>query len=138
MITEVAELAEAPPSIRSLHDAGRCRDVRSLYLLVRTHRQEPEAVESLLAGDGTITREQVEGLATQQGVVQTKPSGRRSSRKETESDVFPTDELVIELDGQEALLDLKRRPSRTTGAVRLPDGTYRTVPLAHLRPIAWR
>jgi ParB family chromosome partitioning protein len=138
LITEVAELADAPASIRKLHDEGRCRDVRSLYLLVRTHRQEPEAVEHLVAGDGMITREQVAGLATQQGVVQAKPSGRQCSRKGTKSEVIPTDELVVEFDGREALLDLTRRPSKTTGQVRLPDGTRHTVELARLRLVAWR
>jgi len=45
LITEVAELAQAPAVIRQVHDEGRCRDVRALYLLVRAHRKQPQAVE---------------------------------------------------------------------------------------------
>ncbi len=137
LITEVAELADAPPAIRKLHDEGRCRDVRSLYLLVRTHRQEPDAAESLLAGDGIITREQVESFAAQQGVVRTRTSGRQGSHQKTKSKGIRTNELLVELDGQEASLDLVQRPSRTTGEGHLPDGQRRTVELARLRPIAW-
>ncbi len=138
LITEVAALADAPPAIRKLHDEGRCRDVRSLYLLVRTHRREPEAVENLVTSDGMVTRDQVENLAARQGVVQARPSGRQNSRKETKSEGISTDELLVGFDGQEASLDLKRRPSRTTGEIQLPDGRRCTVELACLRPIAWK
>jgi hypothetical protein len=95
-------------------------------------------VETLLAGDGMVTREQVESLAAKQGVVHARPSARQSSRTSIKSGVFPVEQLLVELDGQEVILDLKSRPSKTAGEVQLPDGMRRTVELARLRPIAWK
>src|SRR5262249_52748512 len=73
LITEVAELAQAPDILREVHDEGRCRDVRSLYLLVRTYREQPQAVNALLAGGGAITRDQVEAVAAEQRITRKKP-----------------------------------------------------------------
>jgi len=138
LITEMAELARAPAPIRKAHDEGRCRDVRSLYLLVRTHREQPEAVESLLAGDAAVTREQVEALAAEQGVVRTRTPLSQGPRNGLRSERSSGNELIVELDGQEATLDIKKHPSRTTAEVQFADGARRTVELARLHLIAWR
>src|SRR5689334_263298 len=110
LITEVAGLADAPEPIRKLHDDGRCRDVRSLYLLVRTHRQEPEAVENLLAGEAVVTREQAESLAATQGVVRTRPPAPQPPHKGHTPRPGDSDKLLVEFDGQQATLDLRKRP----------------------------
>ena len=139
LITEVAELPQAPAPIRKAHDEGRCRDVRSLYLLVRTHRERPEAVERLLADDAPITREKVETLASEQRVVRTKPpvrEGRRDHHKNSQSG--SGGELLVEVDGQEATFDVRTRPSKTTAEVHLADGSWQVVELPRLRLIAWR
>src|SRR5258706_3369858 len=85
LITEAAELAEAPALIRKVHDDGRCRDVRALYLLVRTHREQARAVEDLLAGNAAVTREQAETLAAAKGVVRAKPTTNQGPRNRTSS-----------------------------------------------------
>ena len=138
LITEVAELAQAPDVIRKVHDEGRCRDVRSLYLLVRTHREQPQAVEQLLAGDATITREQVETVAAEQHVIRKKRALHQSPRHRINSESSFGNELVVEVDGREATLDVRRHPSNTTAEVRFADGSRCTVELSRLRLIAWK
>lgn len=138
LITEVAELAAAPAPIRQLHDEGRCRDVRSLYLLVRTHRQEPQAVEQLLSGKGIVTREQVERLAATQGVVRARSSASQEASNAIKVEKNRGDQMLVELDGQRGTLDLKNRPSNTTGEVQLADGRRHIVELGLLRLIAWK
>ena len=137
LITEVAELAQTPALIRKAHDEGRCRDVRSLYLLVRTHREQPGAVERLLSRDVAVTREQVETLATEQGVVRARPATRLGPPHRTSSESGYSNELAVEVDGQAATLDVRRHPSKTTAEVRFADGSSHTVELARLRLIAW-
>ena len=138
LITEVAELAQAPAPIRKLHEEGRCRDVRSLYLLVRTHREQPQAVEALLSGDTPITREQVEGLAAKQRVIRKRPPLQQGRRTRTAVETHFGDELVVEVDGKEAAFDVSKRPSKTAAEVRFADGSRQTVELARLHLIAWR
>jgi ParB family chromosome partitioning protein len=140
LITEVAELPQAAGPIRKAYDDGRCRDVRALYLLVRTHREQPEAVERLLASsDGPIKREEVEAFATEQRVVRRKPQvlqGVREDRGDLQTN--RCDGLLVDVDGQEATLDLVTRPSKTTAEVCLADGSRQVVELSRLRLIAWR
>lgn len=134
LITEVAELPQAPAPIRKAHDEGRCRDVRSLYLLVRTHRERPEAVERLLADDAPITREKVETLASEQRVVRRKPPVREGQRDHHKSSQSGSGgELLVEVDGQEATFDVRTRPSKTTAEVHLADGSWQVVGLPRLR-----
>jgi len=137
LITEVAELAQAPALVRKLHDEGRCRDVRALYLLVRTHREQPQAVEGLLAGHAAVTREQVETLAAEQGVVRAKPPANQGTRNRTSSASGYDNPLVVKVDEQYALFDVRSRPSKTTAEVRFADGSQQTVELARLRLISW-
>lgn len=89
LITEVAELAQAPPLIRKVHDEGRCRDVRALYLLVRAHREQPQAVATLVAGNAPVTREQVEAFAVHEGVVGAKPQASEHPRRRVNPDTGP-------------------------------------------------
>jgi ParB family chromosome partitioning protein len=137
MITELAELAEAPALIRKVHDEGRCRDVRALYLLVRTHREQAHAVEGLLAGNAVVTRQQVETLAAEQGVVRAKPPASHGPRNRTSSASGIGNPLLVKVDGQFAIFDVSSRPSKTTGQVRFADGTQQSVELARLRLISW-
>lgn len=137
LITEVAELAQAPALIRKVHDEGRCRDVRALYLLVRTHREQAHAVEDFLAGDAAVTREQVEALAAEQGVVRAKPPASQGPRNRTSSASGYGNPLVVKVDEQFAIFDLRSRPSKTTAEVRFADGSRQTVDLARLRLISW-
>jgi len=136
LITLLAELAQAPAPIRQLHDEGRCRDVRALYLLTRTHREQPQAVEAMLGKTETITREQVEAFAADQGVV--RPPASRATRGPIRSATERGHPLVVEVDGQQATLDISKRPSKTSAQVRFPDGSVGTVELARLRLVAWR
>jgi hypothetical protein len=135
LITLLAELAQAPAPIRELHDQGRCRDVRALYLLVRTHREQPQAVEAMLGNTTMITREQVEALAADQGVV--RPPAFRAARAPIRTVAERGHPLVVEVDGQEATLDINKRPSRTAAEVRFRDGSRHTVELTRLRLVAW-
>ena len=137
LITEVAELAHAPALIRKVHDDGRCRDVRALYLLVRTHREQARAVEDLLAGDAPVTREQVETLAVEQGVVRAKPPASLGQRTRASSARGYGNPLVVKVDEQFAIFDVRSRPSKTTAEVRFADGSRQTVELARLHLISW-
>ena len=135
MITLLAELARAPAPIRQLHDEGRCRDVRALYLLVRTHREQPQAVAALLASTAPITRELVEALAADKGVV--RPPASRAARTPSRGRTGRDHPLVVEVDGREATLDMRERPSKTSAQVRFADGSLDSVELRRLRLIAW-
>jgi len=137
LITEVAELAHAPALIRKVHDDGRCRDVRALYLLVRTHREQARAVEDLLAGNAAVTREQAETLAAAKGVVRAKPTANQGPRNRTSSASGYDNPLVVKVDEQYAIFDVRSRPSKTTAEVRFADGSQQTVELARLRLISW-
>ena len=137
LITEVAELAEAPALIRKAHDEGRCRDVRALYLLVRTHREQAHAVEGLLAGNAVVTRQQAEALAAEQGVVRAKPPASQGPRNRSSSTSGFGNPLVVKVDEQYAIFDISRRPSKTTGQVRFADGSQQSVELARLHLISW-
>ena len=137
LITEVAELAEAPALIRKVHDDGRCRDVRALYLLVRTHREQARAVEDLLSGGAVVTREQVEALAAEKGVVRRKPPVSKGPRNRTSAARDAGNPLLVKVDGQFAIFDISSRPSKTTGQVRFADGSQQNVDLERLRLISW-
>ena len=136
LITLLAELAHAPAPIRELHDQGRCRDVRALYLLVRTHREQPQVVEAMLGNTTMITREQVEALAAEQGVV--RPPASRAARGPIRTATDRGDPLIVEVEGQTATLDMRKRPSKTSAHVRFADGSVATVEFARLRLVAWR
>jgi ParB family transcriptional regulator, chromosome partitioning protein len=52
-------LLDLPPELNEAMQAGRCTSPRTLYELRKLHRDEPERVRALLAGDGDITRSAV-------------------------------------------------------------------------------
>ena len=137
VITEVAELAHAPALIRQLHEDGRCRDRRALYLLARAHREQPQAVEALVAGSAALTREQVEAFSAKRVAVHPRAAAAVGSHEPTRCETSHTDALVVEVNGQQASLDINKRPSKTTAEVQFSDGSRHTVELACLRLIAW-
>ena len=49
-------LLQLPPELNEALQAGRCTSPRTLYELNKLHRDDPERVRALLAGDGEITR----------------------------------------------------------------------------------
>ena len=67
-LTSVAHhlaLLELPPELNEAMQAGRCTSPRTLYELNRLHREEPERVRALLAGDGEITRSAVNAVSAE-------------------------------------------------------------------------
>jgi ParB family transcriptional regulator, chromosome partitioning protein len=58
-------LLELPPELNEAMQAGRCTSPRTLYELNRLYRDEPERARALLAGDGDITRSNVNAARTE-------------------------------------------------------------------------
>jgi ParB family transcriptional regulator, chromosome partitioning protein len=58
-IAHYLALLELPPELNEAMQTGRCTSPRTLYELNKLHRDEPETVKALLAGDGEITRSAV-------------------------------------------------------------------------------
>ena len=58
-------LLELPPELNEAMQAGRCTSPRTLYELNKLHRDEPERARALLAGDGEITRSNVNAARTE-------------------------------------------------------------------------
>ena len=109
--------------------------MRALYLLVRTHREQPQAVAALLASTAPITREQVEALAADEGVV--RPPASRAARRPSRGRIGRDHPLIVEVDGRKATLVMSERPSKTSAQVRFADGSLDRVELRRLRLIAW-
>jgi ParB family transcriptional regulator, chromosome partitioning protein len=55
-------LLALPPELNEAMQAGRCTSPRTLYELSRLHRDEPQRVRALLAGNGEITRSAVNAV----------------------------------------------------------------------------
>jgi ParB family transcriptional regulator, chromosome partitioning protein len=58
-------LLELPPELNEAMRAGRCTSPRTLYELNRLHREEPQRVRALLAGNGEITRSTVNAVSAE-------------------------------------------------------------------------
>jgi ParB family transcriptional regulator, chromosome partitioning protein len=58
-------LLDLPPELNEAMQAGRCTSPRTLYELAKLHSDEPERARALLAGDGDITRNNVNAARTQ-------------------------------------------------------------------------
>jgi ParB family transcriptional regulator, chromosome partitioning protein len=58
-------LLELPPELNQAMQSGRCTSPRTLYELNKLHRDEPERARALLAGDGDITRSNVNAARTE-------------------------------------------------------------------------
>jgi ParB family transcriptional regulator, chromosome partitioning protein len=52
-------LLELPSELNEAMQSGRCTSPRTLYELSKLHREEPDRVRALLAGDGEVTRSAV-------------------------------------------------------------------------------
>jgi ParB family chromosome partitioning protein len=79
-ITEVAGLIDAPAEVRAAFDSGRVRNTRVLYQLARGLRKNRPAVEPLLAGEVSITRETLEaarGMPAHDAPATATPPGRK-------------------------------------------------------------
>jgi ParB family transcriptional regulator, chromosome partitioning protein len=71
-------LLELPPELNEAMRAGRCTSPRTLYELAKLHRDEPERVTALLAGDGEITRNNVSAARTESVAPTHAPAQRRA------------------------------------------------------------
>ena len=69
---------ELPPELNKAMQAGRCTSPRTLYELNRLHREEPERVRALLAGDGEITRSAVSAVSAESVPTVHAPAHRRA------------------------------------------------------------
>lgn len=73
-LTSVAHhlaLLELPPELRDAMQAGRCTSPRTLHELSTLHRVMPDRVQTLLAGDGEITRSAVAAIRAESSVAAT-------------------------------------------------------------------
>jgi ParB family chromosome partitioning protein len=61
-ITQHLSLLELPPSIQQLYDKNVCRNVTSLYELVRLHKKDTQSVEQAIAGATEIGEAMLEQL----------------------------------------------------------------------------
>jgi len=136
-ITEVAGLVNAPAPVRAAFDAGRVRDTRVLYRLVRGLSEAPEAVASALAGEGPITREVVDAMvrgerepAQRATVTAEEPARRIEATKAATA-------LLVEHEGRRGRLALAGHSGKRTGQVAFDNGARATVELTELRLIAW-
>jgi ParB family transcriptional regulator, chromosome partitioning protein len=71
-------LLELPPELGEAMQAGRCTSPRTLYELNKLHRDEPERVRALLAGDGEITRRSVNAVRAEPVPPPHAPTKRRA------------------------------------------------------------
>jgi len=71
-------LLELPPELNEAMQAGRCTSPRTLHKLNRLHRDEPERARALLAGDGDITRSNVNAARTEAVPSADAPTQRRA------------------------------------------------------------
>lgn len=52
-VSKHAALTDMPPSVRQAYDAGRCREVEALYLLVKNFEEFPDQIDALCLAEGT-------------------------------------------------------------------------------------
>lgn len=131
-ITEVAGLADAPPVVRQVFEAGRTRDVRVLYQLARGVRDNAAAAEEVLAGDGPISRKEVDNLGADAGDAPgAAPSVHRAGLTRQ------TLTLLVEHQGRRGWLHWDAGPGSCLGEVEFEDGSRRVLGLAALVPVAW-
>jgi ParB family chromosome partitioning protein len=71
-------LLELPPELKEVMQAGRCTSPRTLYELNKLHRDEPERARALLAGDGEITRTNVNGARIESVPIAHAPTQRQA------------------------------------------------------------
>ncbi|MET3480220.1 ParB/RepB/Spo0J family partition protein [Variovorax atrisoli] len=134
-ITEAASLNDAPTELRQAVEEGRIAgDVRTLYRLVTTVRDRPQAVQELLAQGHTINRSKLD-----ETMERTDPSRAASpARTHRAAPVASGGRTVLVVDhkGQRGSLRLKACGS-DVGEVCFADGSRVLLPLAELRPVCW-
>ncbi len=133
-VTELAELVNAPESVRRLHVAGRCSDVRVLYRLSKIASVNPEAISALSEDLQPLTRERVDAIAKGLLEITSPPRetlppkpGRRSK----------ANAFLVEIEGRMAFLPLKPPSSMGSAQVVFEDGSREQVALGRLRLIQW-
>lgn len=148
LITELAALRGASPALRDACAAGRVTDSRSLYLLARTERAQPERISDMLSGDGAITRSAVESALTPSPVVaaalqETGSTSSTASKLQVhgqaprEAPKKLGNALLVEHEGRRGRLVWTRQPGKCSGEVLFEDGTRATVSLPSLTLLAW-
>jgi ParB family transcriptional regulator, chromosome partitioning protein len=71
-------LLELPPELNEAMQAGRCSSPRTLYELNKLHREEPDRLRALLAGEGDITHSDVHAARTEAVSTAHAPTQRRA------------------------------------------------------------
>jgi len=136
-ITETAGLIDAPAQVRAAFDAGRVRDTRVLYQLVRGLRETPEVVAPVLAGEGPITREVVDAVVRgDREPARRATVGAEGPARKVEGTKAAT-ALLVEHEGRRGRLALAGHSGKRTGQVAFDSGARATVELTELKLIAW-
>lgn len=134
-ITEAASLNDAPTELRQAVEEGRIGgDVRTLYRLVTTVRDRPQAVQELLAQGHAINRSKLD-----ETMERTDPSRATSPARTHRAATVASGGrtvLVVDHKGQRGSLRLRACGS-DVGEVCFADGSRVLLPLAELRPVCW-
>ena len=142
-ITEAASLTQAPPELRAAFDAGRVRDTRVLYTLLRLHLQDPAGSPTRLQGAHELTREQVDAWRSRPE----RPASAPSPAADAQT-VLPVTSprpsraapavLRVTYQGRSGYLTLKPTADEARGLVWLEgDVIPQEVALAELQLVAW-
>lgn len=133
-ITEAAGLVDAPAPVREVFEDGRARDTRVLYQLTRGLREQPAAVEPLLAASGPLTRNAVEAALrppTAEAAAAPAPMGRRVEGTRLAR------AILVEHAGRKGHLRCNGQPGKRTAQIDFEDGHRQVVELSELRLLAW-
>jgi hypothetical protein len=124
----------APESVRRLHVAGRCSDVRVLYRLCKIASVNPEAISALSEEVQPLTRERVDAIA--RGLLESTPPSLETSPprqcRPSKANAF-----LVEFEGRMAFLPLKPPTSMGSAQLVFEDGSRQLVALGRLRLIQW-
>jgi ParB family chromosome partitioning protein len=144
-VTELAALHAAPAEVRAAFDAGRVRDTRVLYQLVRSLRADPATAQALKDELGPITRQSLQtgekkgegaGAAIEgRAAASVAESARQKFAQRSSSRT--SDALLVEHGGRRGRLGFSGWPGRRTGEVRFDDGSRQVLELAELKLISW-
>ncbi len=137
-ISEIAQLADAPPEIKEAFRSRRIPDLRTAYLLSRGIRTAPDAVRQLLTGDLPITRAEVTKNLVQTSTRKHRAQkGARTSVLDPRPGNMPSVALAVDVDGRVGLMRLRPGKSQKHGVVCFEDGSERSVALERLRLQSW-
>lgn len=134
-ITEAASLNDAPTELRQAVEEGRIGgDVRTLYRLVTTVRDRPQAVQELLAQGHAINRSKLDETMERKDPSRATSPARTHRAAPVASGGRTV--LVVDHKGQRGSLRLRACGS-DVGEVCFADGSRVLLPLAELRPVCW-